>query len=403
MSGFVRSVSAVIIAACLVAATPALAQAAIDPELRRLAGMHAASTYALGANDTCDLFKQGELRALDVLARATGEALEVDAGPGTSDRVNRYSSGFEEWKGCPTKAAAPDAWRHIHNAKILASALIAAPAMMSRDPATCEIEGEGRAYDRKVWQIAADVKAAEYRSSARHAEFEALQSYFAGQVDDECAYGRRHSIIMQAAFDFIRQIDQGIIMRNFYAPHMPADQTIVLGPGAVPIPEEHFFWRSRRGDFVASETPVNFGVYRISGKGDKKAISAVIVPLSAGAPAGFLFISKQGKWSARLDRDVRVLSLDMGGGQFVPFDRVMPKPVAGEPTAYVFELSDANRALLDRLKASTQIGLQYQDNERRWASFAALTRNQAAEPLRMVDIRTALAWVNSPAADVGKE
>lgn len=365
--------------------------------------MHAAATYALGANDTCDLFKQGELRALKVLARATGEALEVDAGPGSSDRVNRYTGGFEAWKGCPTKAAAPEAWRHIHNAKILASALIAAPAIMSRDPATCKIEGESRAYERKVWQIAADVKAAEYRSSARHAEFEALQSYFAGQVDDECAYGKRHSIIMQAAFDFIRQIDQGIIMRNFYAPHMPADQPIVLGPGAVPIPEEHFFWRSRRGDFVPSKTPVSFGVYRISGKGDKKAISAVIVPLSAGGPAGFLFISQQGKWSARLDRDVRALRLHLGGRQFVPFDRVMPKPAAGGPSSYGFELSDANRALLDRLRASVEIGLQYQDGEGRWVSFAAPARNQAAEPLRMVDIRTAMAWVNRPAADVGKE
>lgn len=391
------------IAACLAAATPASAQAAIDPELRRLAGMHAASTYALGANEACELFGQGELRALAVLARATGEALEVDAGPGSRDRVNQYTGGFEAWKDCPTKAAAPDAWRHIHNAKILASALIAAPAAMSRDPATCTIQGEGRAIDRKVWQIAADVKAAEYRSSARLAEFEALQDYFAGQVDDECAYGQRQSVIMQAAFDLIRQTDEGIIVRNFYTPHLPAAATYVLDQDAVPTPEEHFFWRSRRGDFVPSKTPVKFGVYRISGKGDKKAVSALVAPQSAGGPAGFLFVSKEGRWSARLDKNVRALRLNLGGGQFVPFDRVLPKAAVGQPSSFGFELSEANHALLGKARVSTQIGLQYQDEDGRWPSFAAPARNQDGEPLRMVDIRTALAWVNRSAADVGKE
>src|SRR3546814_6085808 len=79
------------------------AQAQSDNEkLRSMAQLYGVATYALGANEQCDLLDQGEYRGLVVLR----DALTPDLSRATTSEVftslNHASTGTTDWAtGCP--------------------------------------------------------------------------------------------------------------------------------------------------------------------------------------------------------------------------------------------------------------------------------------------------------------
>ncbi len=131
------------VTAILAAATTAQAQSN-DEKLRSMAQFYGAATYALGANERCDLLDQGEYRGLVVLR----DALTPDISRATTSEVfaslNHAPTGTKDWaKGCLARRAHDTEWRRIDSAQLIAHALQAAPTVMTSDPGKCSTGNMG--------------------------------------------------------------------------------------------------------------------------------------------------------------------------------------------------------------------------------------------------------------------
>src|SRR3546814_4141829 len=160
-----------------------------------MAQLYGVATYALGANEQCDLLDQGEYRGLVVLR----DALTPDLSRATTSEVftslNHASTGTTDWAtGCLARSTHDTEWRRIDSARLIAHALQAAPAVMTSDPGTCSTGNMGEKLPRTDWTIVSAM-AARHHGQGERATFDGLKKMFAGLINADCARTPRSTLL----------------------------------------------------------------------------------------------------------------------------------------------------------------------------------------------------------------
>ena len=151
MKTAMRSVIWGTVAAAVALAGPSHAQSLedipVEQRLQILAGNQQArplmevfgiATFAAGADESCQLFDVGELRAFQVLKGQIGRQLARVGGDEVVAAIDQSERGTRQAKGC----AMPDETKvTIERARVVARALQDAPAAMTTNQQQCAVEG----------------------------------------------------------------------------------------------------------------------------------------------------------------------------------------------------------------------------------------------------------------------
>lgn len=381
------------VAAILAAATAVQAQSN-DEKLRSMAQFYGVATYALGANEQCDLLDQGEYRGLAVLR----DALTPDLSRATTSEVfaslNHAPTGKKDWaKGCLAHRAHDTEWRRIDSARLIAHALQAAPTVMTSDPAKCSTGNMGEKLPRSDWTIVAAM-AARHHANGERATFDRLKKMFAGLLDADCARTQSSSLL-QAGFDALWLAEDNA--RANGAEKGPGSslagryQSVVVAKAMGP-------WRLRRGGFNGSFPRDRINAFRLVGRGDTATATAFLYLASIGAfggPRGELLFPPNGGWTVRLGGNAPAVALSLSDGTTIRLTKLSGNGTEGLGSAR-FELPKASIAVLAGKTDATAVHIKWQDGDGKWTPFFGLGRNPDPQKFTLGELREAIAWATVP-------
>lgn len=379
------------VSAILAAVTAAQAQSD-NEKLRSMAQLYGVATYALGANEQCDLLDQGEYRGLVVLR----DALTPDLSRATTSEVftslNHASTGTTDWAtGCLARSTHDTEWRRIDSARLIAHALQAAPAVMTSDPGTCSTGNMGEKLPRSDWTIVAAM-AARHHVNGERATFDGLKKMFAGLIDADCARTQSSSLL-QAGFDALWLAEDNALANG--ADKGPGSslagryQSVVVAKAMGP-------WRLRRGGFNGSFPRDGINAFRLVGRGDTATAFLHLASIGAfGGPRGELLFRPKGGWTVRLGGNAAAVALSLGDGTIIPLIKLSGSGSEGLGSAH-FELPKASIAALAGKADATIVHIEWQDGDGKWTPFFGLGRNPDPQKFTLGELRDALAWVIVP-------
>jgi hypothetical protein len=379
------------------AAVPAAAQSPARPDVpqqvKAMAAMYAVTDYALGANERCDLFLLGEYRAMRVLNSTLRAEIAGRFTPQQMDALGQAKQGRQEWTSCLTRVGAPQAWARINNALLLARALITAPSRMTRDPKTCPVADQGLALGKYDWPYAATVPMKTYATSPRKAEFDGLARDLAAMIDAECARNGK-SVLMHAGFEaLVHSEDIQLSLqksRTNRTALTPVGRTI----GTNVIGDEIGIWRSRLGGFVGTRGSAGLNVYRVVARGDENVLFLNLTR-PALQPQGRIFVSRQGRWTARLKSNVDAMQLQLSDGTRIDLAKLSGQG-EGAFGQSEFVSPPATIALLARKPDTTEVMLAYRVKGGDWTPFQDFGLQRPVHRLSLATLREALAWASAP-------
>ncbi|MDZ3830799.1 MAG: hypothetical protein U0S50_03145 [Sphingopyxis sp.] len=385
--------AAMVVVAALAPATAAQAQSN-EEKLRSMAQFYGVATYALGANERCDLLDAGEYRALMALR----DTLSGDLSRATTKEVfaslDHAARAQAEWKACLSPRAHRQSWTHIENARLIAHAIQAAPATMSGDPGECQI-GMIDKLSRSDWTIVADI-AARRHAGPNRASFDAMQKMFAGLVDTECARAGKESRLMQAGFDLLWHAEDNARADGGDGTGKSPGSTLAGKYRPIIIASEMGPWRLRRGGFTGSLGRDGINTYRLVERGD--ADTAFITLTNPGLfrdPNGRLLFSQKGRWTIRLKGNAPGVQLRLGDGTIIPFSK---RSGSGSPGlgSSLFDMPKAALAPLSGKADATDVQVAWQDDAGKWALFQGVGRNPKPVTFTLGQLREAIAWSTVP-------
>ncbi|WP_157726934.1 CHAT domain-containing protein [Qipengyuania flava] len=121
-----------------------------NQQARPLMEVYGIATFAAGADESCQLFDVGELRAFQVLKGQIGRQLARVGGDEVVAAIDQTERGTRQAKGC----AMPDDTKvTIERARVVARALQDAPAIMTTDQQQCAVEGTHWRFHRREWEF----------------------------------------------------------------------------------------------------------------------------------------------------------------------------------------------------------------------------------------------------------
>lgn len=379
------------VSATMAAATAAQAQSN-EEKLRSMAQFYGVATYALGANEQCDLLDQGEYRGLVVLR----DALTPDLSRATTSEVfaslNHAPTGSKDWaKGCLARRAHDTEWRRIDSARLIAHALQAAPTMMTSDPGKCSTGNMGEKLPRSDWTIVAAM-AARHHANGERATFDGLKKMFAGLLDADCTR-TQNSSLLQAGFDALWMAEDNA--RANGAENGPGSslagryQSVVVAKAMGP-------WRLRRGAFNGSFPRDGINAFRLAGRGDIDTAFLYLASIGAfGGPRGELLFRPEGGWTVRLGGNAAAVALSLSDGTTIPFTKLSGSGTEGLGSAR-FELPKASIAALAGKVDSTVVHIKWQDGDGKWTPFFGLGRKPDPQKFTLGELREAIAWATVP-------
>lgn len=398
MTRFTHSLKA---ACCVVVAAAALiaplAQAQSqggNAQLQGLANMYAISDYALGANDSCDLFTLGDYRALSELRASLRTDLSRMLSADQMAGIANAEKGRAAWKGCLTRADKPQEWALIDNARLMAQALLAAPTRMKTDQRACAVDGEWMKLSPSEWSFAATAAVSAYADSPRKAEFEGIATEMAGMIDGQCARSGASAFLRPGFEEILHTEDISLLLQARLKTKTvnTAVGTTILND---PVSSHIGLWRSRRGGFLGSRHSAGLNVYRVLDRADKDVLFFHLSRPGTFEPRGRMFVSRRGGWTARLKSNVDALQLVLPGGRALPLTKQ-----SGEGTTAlghaVFILPADGVKHLQTLPDDAEIAIAYRVGNGQWTSFLDIGREPPQQKQTMAAIRDGLAWANAP-------
>lgn len=389
-----RTLTAISGATTLMLTSPVHAQSDQD-KLRSMAQFYGFATYALGANERCDLLDAGEYRGLIALR----DALSGDLSRATTKEVfaslNHAPNAEKEWEtGCLSRRTHSQQWGHINNARLIAHAIAAAPAAMSGDPGECRI-GLADKLTRTDWAIVAEL-VARHHLVADRASFESMQKMFAGLVDTDCARDAKESRLMQAGFDFLWHVEDNARATSGIATVKSPGSSLAAKYKSIVVAKEMGPWRLRRGMFTGSFGRDGINLYRLVERGD--ADTAFISLTNPGLfrdPQGDLRFSQKGRWTVKLKGNAAAVQLRLDDGTVIPLQKLAGDGSQGMGSSR-FDLSKASLATLNGKPDATDVQIAWQNDEGKWVLFQGSGVNPKAVKFTLGHLREAIAWAMVP-------
>ncbi|MDZ3832517.1 MULTISPECIES: hypothetical protein [Sphingopyxis] len=381
-------------AATLVASTGAQAQNN-EEKLRSMAQYYGFATYALGANERCDLLDAGEYRALIVLR----DALSGDLSRATKKEVftslNHAPKAEKEWaKGCLSQQAHGQQWNLINTARLIVHAIEAAPAAMSGDPGECRV-GLADKLPRADWTIVAEMAARHHLVTDR-ASFESMQKMFAGLVDADCARDAKESRFLQAGFDFLWHVEDHARVTGGNATVKSPGSSLAAKYRSIVVAKEMGPWRLRRGIFTGSFGRDGINVYRLVERGD--ADTAFISLTNPGLfrdPQGDLRFSQKGRWTIKLKGNAPAVQLRLDDGAVIPFSKLAGDGSQGMGSSR-FQFEKTSLATLNGKPDTAAVQIAWQNDEGKWLLFQGGGVSPKAVKFTLGHLREAIAWATVP-------
>lgn len=380
-------------AATLIFTPSAHAQSNQD-KLRSMAQYYGFATYALGANERCDLLDAGEYRALIALR----DALSGDLSRATTKEVftslNHAPNAEKEWgKGCLSQQAHSQQWGHVKNARLIAHAIEAAPAAMSGDPGECRV-GLADKLPRADWAIVAEMAARHHLVTDR-ASFESMQKMFAGLVDADCARDAKESRFLQAGFDYLWHLEDHARAAGNVTVKSPGSSLAVKHRSLV-VAKDMGPWRLRRGVFTGSFGRDGINVYRLVDRGDADtAFISLTNPVLFRDPQGDLWFSQKGRWTIKLKGNAPAVQLRLGDDTAIPFSKLAGDGSQGMGSSR-FQLDQTALATLKAKPDTATVQIAWQNDEGKWALFQGSGLNPKAVQFTLGQLRDAIAWATVP-------
>ncbi|MEQ8310009.1 MAG: hypothetical protein RIA72_04845 [Sphingopyxis sp.] len=385
-------ISATLVAsAALATATGAQTQSNAE-KLRLMAQFYGVATYALGANDQCDLLDQGEYRGLVVLRDALARDLSRATTAEVFASLDHAPTGVKDWKrGCLARRAHDTEWRRIDNARLIAHALQAAPAVMTRDPEKCWTGNMAEKLPRSDWALVAAL-AARHHANGDRATFDGLQKMFAGLIDTDCARTQGSSLL-QAGFDALWLAEDNA--RADAADNGPGS-SLAGKYQSVVVAKELGPWRLRRGAFNGSWPRDGINAFRLVDRGDTDTAFLYLTSIGLfGGPRGELFFRPKGGWTARLGGNAAAVALSLSDGTTMPLTKLSGSGSEGLGSAR-FELPKSSIAALAGKADATVIHIKWQDGDGKWTSFYGLGKDPQPQKFTLAQLREAIAWAVVP-------
>ena len=168
------------------------------------------ATFAAGADESCQLFDVGELRAFQVL-KGQIEQLARVGGDEVVAAIDQTERGTRQAKGC----AMPDDTKvTIERARVAARALQDAPAIMTTDQQRCAVEGTHWRFHRREWEFVPKGHFVEYEDPQLEAMYQGLRTNFASIADQACG-SVKQTVMLIPAFEKLRLMEEA---SSFAAP-----------------------------------------------------------------------------------------------------------------------------------------------------------------------------------------
>lgn len=363
-----------------------------EEKLRSMAQFYGIATYALGANEKCDLLDAGEYRAMVVLRDALSGDLSRATTKDVLASLSHTANAQREWKGCLPRATHGKQWGWIDQARLMGHALQAAPAAMTGDPGECAMDDYRIRLPRADWTIAATMVARDHGGADR-ASFEGLQKMFAGLIDADCARGSM-SRLLQAGFDALWQIEN-----NAKAGEGTSPGSSLAGKyESVVAAKELGAWRLRHGPFTGSLLRDGLNAYRLKQRGDANTAFIHLTSVALfGGPDGRLLFSQKGGWTIRLGGNAAAVQLRLSDGTVIPFTKLSGSGSVGLGSSR-FDMPKASLATLAGKPDATKVQLAWQDDDGKWTLFHGLGKKSQVQTFTLGQLRGAIAWATVPRA-----
>ncbi|OCC22571.1 hypothetical protein MB02_16295 [Croceicoccus estronivorus] len=375
------------------ASAPAAAQSQQE-KLQSMAQFYAVSTYALGANENCDLLTNGEYRALIVMRDFLGREIKLHASEQALASVDNFAKGQDGWKRCLSRTKSSGEWANIDQALLIAHALEAAPNAMVADPATCDVTSAFVKLRRSEWKMAAVVHNDKYNEEPKKAQYDGLKAMFAGLIDAECARTGR-SELMQAGFDALLLVEDInlLLQKNL------AKKNVFTSVGSSLITshvsKDLGVWRLRRGAFTGTYWRAGLNVYRVLKRGDEKTIFLHLTSPGTFGATGRMFITQKGRWIAEISSNLDAMEMRLSNGD----NLVMEKETGNGSGAIGFSrfvLPVLAQARLDAAPVDLTLTFAYRVNDKPWSLFRDTGREADVQQVKLRQTREALAWATVP-------
>ena len=191
-----------------------------NQQARPLMEVFGIATFA-GADESCQLFDVGELRAFQVLKGQIGRQLVRVGGDEAVAAIDQSERGTRQATGC----AMPDDTKvTIERARVVARALQDAPAAMTTDQQQCAVEGTHWRFHRREWEFVPKGHFVEYEDPQLEAMYQGLRTNFASIADQACG-SVKQTVMLIPAFEKLRLMEEA---SSFAAP----DAMALTSPGS---------------------------------------------------------------------------------------------------------------------------------------------------------------------------
>lgn len=367
-------------------------------QVQSFVNMYRMVDYALGANESCDLFTIGHYRALLDLRDMFRRKLRTVATDEQLDQLRPFDSAKQAWRGCITRADNAEAWSIIDKSELLADALIAAPLKASVETKQCRAGWGGLALSRAEWGYAASAAISNYNNTPKQAEFEGLQADLAAMIDEQCRKSQS-SALMQAGYEQLRHTEDNHL---FLQKGKPGKKQVFTSVGldivSDPVSYDFGIWRSRRGAFGRYVNGVGMTAYRVLDRGDVDVAFFNLSRPGTYSARGKMYLSRSGRMTARMGGNFDAIELRLSNGQTYPLTKLNGQGIGSFTASSEFALPADAQGKLASLDDEVSMTIAYRIDSQDWNRFLEIGKDAAVQTLAMGDIRSSLEWSNAPMA-----
>ncbi len=357
-----------------------------NQQARTLMEVYGISTFAAGADESCQLFDVGELRAFQVLKGQIGRQLAKVGGDEVVAAIDQTERGTRQAKGC---ALPDDAKVTIERGRVIARALQDAPAIMKTDQQQCAVEGTHWRFHRREWEFVPKGHFVEYEDPQLEAMYHGLRTNFASIADQACG-SVKQTVMLIPAFEKLRLMEEA---SSFAAPDAMAFTS--LGSSERTVTSRHLgLWRSQRS-WTGGGYTADVDFYRMAHKGDVKTGFARLSSLGLFGVEGHMYFTTGGRWIAGINRNIEAVELRLSNGTSLPMEKTAGEKEGMEGTS-TFELGESGLTVLERQGREISVRVAFKQEGGEWRFFDAPGKGSGAQQIGLGAVRDGLAWSNAP-------
>ena len=336
------------------------------------------AVVTLEVDKQCEVLNYEQAAALRYLSTTLSTVLKQAHG---HDAVENSRAGLIEQvkaagSGCLPRDGNENYWVNVDQGKVMADALIAAPAMMPPEIASCAAFKGGTSLTREELTAAKAASDTKYENSKYKPLYENLRDSVVPDVTLGCR-AEGYAAIMEGAAYFISREDA----------HEGVDPE-KLGSGS-------YFGRWRNKKDISSGLPSNAAITSVRTDDAPDGAVAYIRLVGKGnyATNGGIRLRPRGDWTARLSGSVNMFQIVAGGDTRFDFERT-----GGEGGFFGdsdFILSQAAIEQLLALPPETEVSFLYQGEN---AAYPSVFVDVLDEPAKatIAAMKQAIAWGAAP-------